>query len=322
MDPVSRPRVVVGTDDSPGARAALAYAFIAAARRHAALDVVSAYPLSLPWDLDVRLDGPDVDVVRDALTRAAEELRSTVHGANTAVADVPVRVLVGRGAAASALIEESDRADLLVVGSRGRGGVRSALLGSVALHCVTGASCPVVVVHGPDGGDATQLATGPAQSPRVVVGVDGSAASKAALAAALGEAAAMGAAVDAVAVYPLIEYYGAPTPRAEEIRGQVRDRLTATVDAVRAALPADVRSMVPGVRAVTVEGQPADTLIQRARGAQLLVVGSHGHGVLRGLMLGSVALGCVLRGPCPVMVVHAEPVPDSTAMTVAEPASL
>jgi nucleotide-binding universal stress UspA family protein len=323
-DPVRRARVVVGVDDSPAARVALRYAFVAAAHRHAALDIVTAYPVSLPWAWDATLDTPDVDAMREAMNRGAEEQRSSVHGDVPAVADVPVRVLVGRGSPAEVLVEESGRADLLVVGSRGRGAARSALFGSVALHCVTAAQCPVVVVHESAVDASSQEAVaGPGQAPRVVVGVDGSPDSRAALVAALGEAATRGAVLEAVAAYSLGEFRTdrgrAPRPTDEEVSAQVRGRLTATVDAARADLPAAVRSQLSGVRTLVVGGQPADVLLEQARGAQLLVVGGRRHSALRGLMHGSVALNCVLRGRCPVMVVHAAPAPATATMTVAEP---
>jgi nucleotide-binding universal stress UspA family protein len=323
-DHVRRGRVVVGVDDSPGARAAFRYAFVAAARRHAALDVVTAYPVNLPWAWDATLDVPDVDALRKAMNREAEELRSAVRGDVPAVADVPVRVLVGRGTAAEVLVEESGRADLLVVGSRGRGAARSALLGSVALHCVTAAHCPVVVVHEPARDVSRQEATaGRAEAPRVVVGVDGSPESKAARVAALGEAATTGAVVEAVAAYSLddsrADSDGATTLTEDEVSARVRDRLAATVDEVHAGLPDAIRSRLSGVRALVVDGRPADALLEQARDAQLLVVGNRGHSVLRGLMLGSVALSCALHAGCPVMVVHGAPVPDAATMTVAEP---
>jgi nucleotide-binding universal stress UspA family protein len=307
---VLRRRVVVGTDDSSGARAAVAYAFTAAARRHAALDLVLAYPVVLPWAWDTVLDVDDVEPLRAALSRTAEDHRSELQQQAPAVADVPVQVLVGRGSAADVLVDASDTADQLVVGSRGRGGVRSALLGSVALHCVTAARCPVVVVHEWAAGGSAPPPSAPGdQAPRVVVGVDGSAASTAALAAALDEAAAMGAVVDVVVAFSLADLWidgqGGMAADPGEIRMRVQDRVASMVDAARAGLPADLRSEPAAVRTDVLEGQPVDTLLERARGAQLLVVGSHGHGVLRALMLGSVALGCVLHAPCPVMVVHA-----------------
>lgn len=324
-DDIPTRRIVVGADDSPGARAAIRHALAVAARRHAALDVVTAYPANLPWGWDPDLDAPEVSTVREAVKRGVEDLRSEVDGEFSSVADVPVRVVIGRSSTpAAALIAESEEADLLVVGSRGRGAVRSALLGSVALHCVMGSRCPVVVVHQDPAGDHLQEATtSPIQAPRVVVGVDGSPESEAALAFALREAAAMGATVDAVAAYSLPDFwsheYGATPPTADEVRRRVRDSLTATIEAVRSRLPGDVRSAVPGIRAVVLDGRPVDMLLQRASGAQLLVVGSRGHGALRGLMFGSVALGCVLRGTCPVMVVHAALVQETAAAIVAEP---
>jgi nucleotide-binding universal stress UspA family protein len=318
-------RIVVGADDSPGARAAIRYALAVAARRRAALDVVTAYPASLPWSWDPDIDAPEVAVVREAMHRGAEQLRSDAEGGLSSVKDVPLRVVVGRSTnPAAALIEESEDADLLVVGSRGRGAVRSALLGSVALHCVMGARCPVVVVHEAATGDQLpEATTAPPLEPRVVVGVDGSPESEAALAAALREAAATGATVDVVTVYSLPDFwsheYGAAPPTAEEIRRGVEDRLTAMVDAARSGPPADVGSAVADVRVAVLDGRPVDMLLERAAGAQLLVVGSRGHGALRGLVFGSVALGCVLHGPCPVMVVHAALVPESPAAIVAEP---
>jgi nucleotide-binding universal stress UspA family protein len=172
-----------------------------------------------------------------------------------------------------------------------------------------------------DGGQ--EAAAGPAQPPRVVVGVDGSRESKEALVAALGEAARTGAVVEAVAAYSLEDFRtdsdGATRPTDEEVSAQVRDRLTATVDAVQAGLPDAIRSGLSGLRTLVIDGRPADVLLAQARGAQLLVVGNRRRSVLRGLMLGSVALRCALHGRSPVMVVHAAPVPDTARMTVAGP---
>jgi nucleotide-binding universal stress UspA family protein len=59
-----------------------------------------------------------------------------------------VRALIVEGNAAQVLLDASDGADLLVVGSRGHGGFTEALLGSVSQHCVHHAHCPVVVIRG------------------------------------------------------------------------------------------------------------------------------------------------------------------------------
>ena len=77
-----------------------------------------------------------------------------------------VRTEVMRGAAADLLVEVAGEADLLVVGSRGRGALRGLLLGSVALHCVLHAACPVLVVHPQSSGPAS----GPVRSEPALAG--------------------------------------------------------------------------------------------------------------------------------------------------------
>ena len=187
--PDARRRVAVGVDGSDESRAAIAYALAAAARRGVGLDVVGVYSLQMYYVGGGALAVPDVAAIRDGfeqlVTRTVEEVRADPRvAAVPGVAEVDVRVLVATGPAAQVLVDHGTDVGLLVVGSRGRGAVRSALLGSVALHCATHASCPVVVVH-----------PGSEEHParRVVVGVDGSDTARAALVAGLDEAARTGA---------------------------------------------------------------------------------------------------------------------------------
>jgi nucleotide-binding universal stress UspA family protein len=293
---------VVGVDGSPGARAALVHAFTQATRRGSVLDVVAAF-LPIPvWTGGVPLDVPDVEAIRADTERRAHELVEEVWGhealaADAGVAAVDVRVLAAEGRPVPVLLAAAEGADLLVVGSRGRGDVRSALLGSVALHCVSHAPCPVIVVHG----DASA-----SQPPRVVVGVDGSETSRAVLVAGLDEAARSGSDVEVVACYVLADYwtdYGtALTPTGEQIRDdllrQVEELVRGVVDE-RAEDPA-----VPAVRIHAAEGAAGDVLVDRSRDAALLVVGSRGRGALRGLLLGSVSLHCAVHAAGPVRVVR------------------
>jgi nucleotide-binding universal stress UspA family protein len=298
-----RPRVVVGIDGSPGSRAALLQAYLAAARRGAHLVAVAAYSIELYWFGGAPLDVPDVDHIRDDTQRRAEaqlgEIRDEVDvSAVPGIRDVHVDLVVASGPAAHVLVEEARGADLLVVGSRGRGAARSVLLGSVGLHCATHAACPVLVVHT----DAVAAAT----PPRVVVGVDGSDASRAALAAAIEEATSRRADVDVVVSVEVTDYWtdlgSVVVPSLDQIRSELHRRTEHLLtEAAEHRSPGEV---MPHTRVVVAEGSAGAVLVQHSRTADLLVVGSRGHGAFRGLLLGSIALECAMHAACPVLVVH------------------
>lgn len=286
-------RTVVGVDGSPGAREALAWALGDAARRRASLEVVSSFPTQLTLSDPFMLDEEFLESVRDdTLERARAQVQEV--RAETGQTGVPVDVLAVAGPPAPMLLAASEDAGRLVVGSRGRGAVRSLVLGSVALSCVTHARVPVVVVHtgAEEGRD-----DGP---PRVVVGLDGSEASGIALERAGREAELLGAELVAVAAYSATGYwsdaYAVALPPPEQLAREVR--ATAERQVADARLPEGVP-----VRVECQEGPAGDVLVQAAQGARLLVVGGHGQGAVRGLLMGSVALHCVLAGRCPVMVV-------------------
>ncbi|SOC49763.1 Nucleotide-binding universal stress protein, UspA family [Blastococcus aggregatus] len=289
-------RTVVGVDGSPGARIALGWALADAARRGAPVEVVSSFPVQLYLADPLLLDEKQLEAVRaDTLGRAGalvDEVRAEVGQP-----DVPVQVLAVAGPPAPMLLAAAEDAGLLVVGSRGRGAVKSLVLGSVALSCVTHARVPVVVVHAGAADATADSASGP---PRVVVGLDGSAASGAALERAATEAQLLGAEVVAVAAYSAASYwsdaYAVVMPPPEQLAGEVRAAAEQQVAGAR--LPDGVP-----VRVESLEGPAGNVLVEAARDAALLVVGGHGQGAVRGLLMGSVALHCVLSGPCPVMVV-------------------
>jgi len=297
---IARSRVVVGVDGSDGARAALRYAFLAAARRGAALDVVVAYPTGIPWRWNPAIDAPPVESVRADLQSRADSFGAEVRRATPGVEDVPVTVLTAPGAAARVLVDSAGDADLLVVGSRGRGAFRSALLGSVALNVVGDAPCPVVVVHQevPD-----RAAGGP-----VVVGLADSADAPGVLRAALAEAARLGTEVLAVTAYEAGDDWSdvaaSGAPSAAQVADHLQERLDAAVEQAGRDAAGEEQ---PAVRTEVVEGSAYDVLAERARDAQLLVVGRRAHSAVSRLMLGSVALHAVVRSPCPVMVVQPAP---------------
>jgi nucleotide-binding universal stress UspA family protein len=213
-----------------------------------------------------------------------------------------VRAEIGR--AADILVEAARGAAVLVVGHRGRGGLSSRVLGSVGLSCVLHAPCPVVVVPPAESPDArTSRQEGP---PTVVVGMDGSAPATTAWRHAVEEAARRGARVLALAVVEPSEVYPfagdvSPLPDAEVIRTAADARLGAAVDRLRAELPEELRA-VP-VTTETRVGRVARSLVEAARGADLLVIGHRGRGAAAVALLGSVGLGCVLHASCPVLVV-------------------
>jgi nucleotide-binding universal stress UspA family protein len=184
----------------------------------------------------------------------------------------------------------------------------------VALHCATHARCPVTVVH--------PTTTPVGETPRVVVGVDGSTESRAALVAALEEAGRIGAEVEVVAAYfPTDSWTDATLVLAqsvETIRADLERRTLKVVADVVLALAAT--DAAPPVRTTICEGPAAEVLLDRARSAQLLVLGSRGRGAIRGLLLGSVALHCAMHASGPVMLVHQEHSRSTAADVAAEPA--
>lgn len=140
--------VVVGVDGSPESHAALRFALEDAGRRRSGVRVVSAYVPPEYWAVSYGLT--TLPTLEDLVQVSAQVGQAAVDAAVAAdpeLGAVPTEVVALPGPAAKALIEQAADADLLVVGHRGRGGLTSAVLGSVGLHCVLHATCPVTVVR-------------------------------------------------------------------------------------------------------------------------------------------------------------------------------
>ena len=137
-------------------------------------------------------------------------------------------------------------------------------------------------------------------SQRIVVGVDGSPASCDALRWAADQARRTGASLQVVTTWEYPTSYGwvPPYPPDFDPAGDARRALEDTV--------ADVLGDHPDltVELVVREGHPAPVLVEAAKGASMLVVGSRGHGGFAGMLLGSVSEHCVRQAPCPVTVMH------------------
>jgi nucleotide-binding universal stress UspA family protein len=138
--------VVVGVDGSEESVAVLSWAARYAAATGARVQAV------LAWHYPGAVGGPAIEVAPEAIHHQTEEqMREILNGVVAQVyggqAPAGVEAMLGYGHAAQVLIEASKEADLLVVGSRGHREFAGMLIGSVSLHCVTGAFCPVVVVR-------------------------------------------------------------------------------------------------------------------------------------------------------------------------------
>jgi nucleotide-binding universal stress UspA family protein len=141
--------IVVGVDGSEGGMAALEYAAVEAARRSARLRIVAAWEMPIagydpdfPRSLDVQM----LDALRVRAGRLSDDALATVKKLQPSV---DAEALATQGPPADVLLEQGADADLIVVGRRGLGGLKSLLLGSVSNKVVHHATCPVVVVNQP-----------------------------------------------------------------------------------------------------------------------------------------------------------------------------
>jgi nucleotide-binding universal stress UspA family protein len=278
----ARGPVVVGVDGSVSAERAARWAAEEAARRHASLRVVKAVGRAA-----VAAFGPEP---QQELTAAARvDVAAAARTAAEAVPGLPVEQLVLDGSAVRCLLDESARAQLVVLGDRGHGGVVGLLAGSVAVALAARGACPVVVVRG----------STPAEGP-VVVGVDGSPVSEGAVEVAFEAAAVRGVSLVAVHAWSdLLTNPGPyPTPDRVALEQQGRAELAERLAGWGGKYPD-----VP-VRRVVVPAGPARALVEQSVAAQLVVLGSHGRGGLGALLLGSVSNTVLHRSGCPVMIVR------------------
>ncbi len=141
----------------------------------------------------------------------------------------------------------------------------------------------------------------PPGSHRIVVGVDGSDSSIAALGWAARQAELTGASLQVVASWEwptAVGWAAAPIPGDYQPADDAQRLLDQVTEPVRASHPGlDIHTTV-------IEGHPAPVLVEASRGADLLVVGSRGRGQFAGMLLGSVSEHCVSSAHCPVLVLH------------------
>ncbi len=283
--------IVVGLDTSDGSAGAMAWALDLAAGTGARVIPVHAweYPALclLPFPAGLPVPPPEA-MQEDADARASRLIsRSLPPGGGVVGVDVAPPV-VREGSAARVLCAEAEKAeaDLLVVGSRGLGGVRSALSGSVSAACAHRSTRPVAIVPVPEGPrDSTGV---------VVVGVDGSAASDAAIAFA-----DEWAAEDALLL--LVHAWNLPTTLSAMVGP---DDLSA-IETAAEELLTDAASSVRRHKVDTLikRGDPRTEIEAAAAQADAVVVGTKGHNAIERFLLGSVASHMVHHLQAPTVLV-------------------
>ncbi len=297
-------RIVVGIDGSLPARAALLWADREASLRDAWLDVVwtHEYPMlvdplggvyPMPWLYRQANENQKVLLAKELVEVLGVERAAKANAISLC------------GGATRMLLDQAKGAELLVVGSRGLSGWKSVMLGSTAVQCTHHAPCPVVVVHPADEKAILEsVETTPnSKSSRIVVGVDGSVSSVAALSWAMTEAMLRKVSILAVHSWD-VSATSLPEVFAATDKQDLQTAATNVLDAAMRSASEGLTDLPPLERLVR-EGGPAEVLLKEGRHANLVVVGTRGHGGFVGLLFGSVATQVLNHSTCPVVVVPA-----------------
>lgn len=286
--PVKELGIVVAVDGSPASTVAAGWAAREAAMRNIPLTVVHAVstptatfpPVPYPESLVTSLEDEGKKAIMHA-TKVAED-------AMPADRAVPIGRKLVYAAPASALLTMSDAAEMIVMGSSGRGLLARGLLGSVSSTVVRHANCPVAVVRDEEVPD-------PRNAP-VLLGTDGSPASELATEIAFDEASRRG--VDLVAIHAwsdaaVVEVFEIDWPAVE---GEAERSLAESLAGWQERYP-DVT-----VHRLIAQDRAARHLIDKSETAQLVVVGSHGRGSLSRMLLGSVSNAVLHSVRVPIIV--------------------
>ncbi|MEY8017618.1 universal stress protein [Mycobacterium servetii] len=288
--PANRYGILAGVDGSPASNAAVCWAAREAALRHVPLTVVhmvnAAVPMYPQFPLSSGVSAWEEGEGRRVLEQAVKIAEDAVPTDRKVAVSSELRC----SPPVPTLVDMSEDAELLVVGSHGRGTVARALLGSVSSNVVRSAHCPVAVVR-----DEDPLMPHPAQAP-VLVGVDGSPASELAVTIAFDEASRRGVDLQALHAWSDVQVYELPGMDWATVKEEAELSLAERLAGWQECYP-DVT-----VHRLVECDRPARQLIEKAEGAQLVVVGSHGRGGLTGMLLGSVSNAVLHSVRMPVIV--------------------
>ncbi|GAA3748117.1 universal stress protein [Salinactinospora qingdaonensis] len=280
--------ILAAVDETEGSLHALDWAADEALLRRRRLRIV--YALNWPMRSTVPLGIPEFSIDEFA-SRVVEHARRRVH---ERAPELEVEADFKVGDALPILLTESATAELAVVGSRGLNRLGAVMLGSTGRELAATGHCPVVVVPN----RAPKPSTG-----RIVVGVDGSAAARAAAAWAFTAAAQHDAAVHAVIAPGSFSggHLGSPEsfPYGSDSAEEARRLMSESLAGQRERYPQVV------VEESVSAGHPARALVDAAENADLLAVGTRGRGGFTGMLLGSVSQSVLAHSPVPVAVLHA-----------------
>ncbi|MGV7753757.1 universal stress protein [Mycobacterium kansasii] len=282
--------VVVGADGSPASNAAVCWAARDAAVRNVQLTIVHVVSTDVAtWP---PMPYPDTwavwqeDEGRKILAAAHKIADESVTGERK----LTVKSEIVFSTPVPTMVEMSAEAEMIVVGSSGRGALARVLLGSVSSSLVRRARCPVAIIR-----DEDPLMPDPLHAP-VLLGIDGSPASEAAVAVAFDEASRRGVELIALHAWSDLEVVELPGLNWSAVEAEAQVLLAERLAGWQERYP-DVT-----VRRVVVCDRPARQLVERSQTAQLVVVGSHGRGGVTGVLLGSVSNALVHAVRMPLIV--------------------
>lgn len=288
-------KLIVGIDGSPESEAAMAWALEEARRRD--LEVELIYALAIPVVSDAYgmvMTRPDIDELTDYSQKL---LDAALAKAQASAPELTVTARLASGPPAAVLIEASKHATGLVVGTRGLGAISGKLLGSVSVRLAGKSACPAFIVP-------PEWREHPAPDAPVLVGVDGSPHSDAALHLALEEARARGTGLTVLTAYH-VPWLARPVEpdlvaEFEESERWLAERtIEESLERVRGHAFSDV-----AIEPMTVKAMPVDALVEASGRAVLTVVGSRGRRSLTRAILGSVSRSLMQEAHRPVAVVH------------------
>lgn len=284
--------IVVAVDGSEASNTAVLWAANAAVKRNQPLKLVSAYTMPQFMYADGMV--PPQELYDDLEGEANDRIETAKELVKGFDADIQITEEIKESSPIDLLLDLSETAEMIVMGSRGLGGLSGLVMGSVSAAVVSHAQCPVVVVR-KDGDVTPESKYGP-----VVVGVDGSEISRQAVEEAFREADARGAALTAVHAWNDSQFYASYAGLAAgEAERDEHTKLLADE-----LVPLQKRYPNVKVEQIIARDRPINALKDASEGAQLMVLGSHGRGGFRGMLLGSTSRALLQYAPCPMMVVH------------------